>query len=302
MKVKDIEALYNELQTYTLDLHPDPSVLGAAFLNEQVATCRNFSNAVQRRVLQVSSWQQSLWRSLQAAEAEYEIKSADLLARDERVKAGPSIEDRKAIIAVLLAADKAAIVQLKESVRAAEEVAKVVKLVANSLDKTMSDIRLQKSLLEVDVKLAAGHVDYAPASSKMPAGVGAQAVADDDGYSKTATEVDLGSLENVFREVQASPKNGKAASRAATKRHTEVTEALAAAAATPAPAKPNPLEEPSGDSATEGEEEAPWDAATNAAFAEAIQEQQAADKATPVADKAIDPEQKAISEFLSQDF
>lgn len=159
MKLERIKDIYEELEKYVIQLHPDPRTLGPQYLNDQIATTRNFLNAVSRIQLEVHREKQYLSREIRAHEAALQVSSDDLLANDERVRRLPSIEDRKATVSVFLRAEKQAIENFKATLLDVEFVEKAVKHRHKELTNTMSEIKLQRSLIRDEIDTGAMYGD-----------------------------------------------------------------------------------------------------------------------------------------------
>jgi hypothetical protein len=159
MKLERIKSIYAELEKYVVQLHPDPRLLGPHYLNDLIATTRNYLNAVSRIQLEVHQEKQYLARDTRAHEAALQISADDLLANDERVRRLPSIEDRKATVAVFLRAEKQVIENLKATMQDVEYVEKAVRHRHKELTSTMSEIKLQRSLIRDEIDTGAMYGD-----------------------------------------------------------------------------------------------------------------------------------------------
>ena len=159
MNLDRIKSIYEELERYTIQLHPDPRTLGPSYLNDQIATTRNYLNAVSRILLEVHREKQYLAREIRAHEAALQISSDDLLANDERVRRLPSIEDRKATVSVFLRNEKQAIENFKATMLDVEYVEKAIKHRHKELTNTMSEIKLQRSLIRDEIDTGAMYGD-----------------------------------------------------------------------------------------------------------------------------------------------
>lgn len=171
MKLERIQAIYTELEKYVVQLHPDPRSLGPIYLNDLIATTRNHLNAVSRIQLEVHQEKQYLSREIRAHEAALQISADDLLANDERVRRLPSIEDRKATVAVFLRAERQTIETFKALLQDVEFVEKAIKHRHKELTSTMSEIKLQRSLIRDEIDTGAMYGDertHTPTSAGRP--------------------------------------------------------------------------------------------------------------------------------------
>lgn len=159
MKLERIKTIYEELERYVVQLHPDPRTLGPQYLNDQIATTRNYLNAVSRIQLEVHQEKQYLSREIRSHETAYQVSFDEYLANDERVRKLPSIEDRKATVAVFLRSEKQAIENFKATLQDVEYVEKAVKHRHKELTSTMSEIKLQRSLIRDEIDTGAMYGD-----------------------------------------------------------------------------------------------------------------------------------------------
>ena len=159
MKIERIKEVYAELEQYLVQLHPDPRSLGPLYLNDLIAKTRNYLNAVSLVQLEVHREKQHLSRDLRAREAAYQLSFDDLLANDDRVRRLPSIEDRKATVGVFLRDERQAIEGLKAALQDLEFVDKAVRHRHKELTATMSEIKLQRSLIRDEIDTGAMYGD-----------------------------------------------------------------------------------------------------------------------------------------------
>ncbi len=159
MNVDRIKIIYSELERYVVQLHPDPRSLGPLYLNDLIAKTRNYLNAVSLVQLEVHREKQGLSRDLRAHEAAYQVSFDDLLANDERVRRLPSIEDRKATAGVFLRDERQAIEALKAALQDLDFVDKAVRHRHKELTATMSEIKLQRSLIRDEIDTGAMYGD-----------------------------------------------------------------------------------------------------------------------------------------------
>lgn len=172
MKIERVQAIYSELEKYEVTLDPDPVSRGPRYLQGLIATCRNHLNAVSKLLLEVHREKQGLARDLHALEAAFQVSFDDMLANDERVRRLPSIEDRKSTARVFLRNDLVAIDNTKSFINDLEFVEKAIKHRHRELSATMSEIKLQKSLIQTEIQTGAMYGDERAVEVKGgPAGV-----------------------------------------------------------------------------------------------------------------------------------
>ena len=159
MKLDRITTIYAELDKYSIQLHPDPRSLGPLYLTDLIAKTRNYLNAVSRIQLEVHQEKQTLSRDLRAHEVAYQVSADELLANDERVRRLPSIEDRKATVAMFLREERQLIDHLRSEIQDLEFVEKAVRHRHKELTSTMSEIKLQRSLIRDEIDTGAMYGD-----------------------------------------------------------------------------------------------------------------------------------------------
>ena len=112
------------------------------------------------------------------AETAYEASYAEVLAGDERVRRLPAIEDRKATINVILRDNVAQISTIKAELHDLDFLDKAVRLRHRELTATMSEIKVQRSIIRDEIDSGAmygderGDTPKQPTSSKGPLGIG----------------------------------------------------------------------------------------------------------------------------------
>lgn len=159
MKDERLREIYTEMGKYEIELQPDPLSLGPKYLQDVVATCRNYLNAVTKVLMEVNMEKQLLTRELNALQAVYEIDADDLLANDERVKRAPNIKDRESVVKTLLREQHRAITSKKAEVNDLAVIEKAVKHRHGELKDTMEAIKTQKSLIQAEISTGAMYGD-----------------------------------------------------------------------------------------------------------------------------------------------
>ncbi len=200
MKVERVKTIYDEISRYEIKLEADPRSLGPLYLQNVISECRNFLNAVSRIQLEVHREKQELARSLRAIEAEYEVAFAELLSNDDRVRRLPSIEDRKATVSIMLRERLSAISDLKGQLLDLEYVEKAVRHRHKELTATMTEIKLQRSLIRDEIDSGAMYGDERKADHERGPGPG-----------PLGDDIDEGELDKLFEEEsQAQTKTTEA--------------------------------------------------------------------------------------------
>lgn len=159
LTVQRIQDIYTELERFVIQLDPDPRARGTAYLQDLIATCRNYLNDLDRILREIHSETHNVSRQLRLAETAFQLESDSLLANDERVKRLPSIEDRKATVGVLLRTQRVEIERLKTENQDLGMVDKMVRHQHKQLTATMSDIKLQRSIIDAEIRTGAMYGD-----------------------------------------------------------------------------------------------------------------------------------------------
>jgi len=181
MDAKRAKEIYDEIDGYRITLVKNPGGHGAGYLNELIATCRNYLNNVARLLQQLNEEKHNLSTGLQGEETVFSVEADQILQGDVVIRNLPNIKDREASINVRLRDNLARISVLKAEIQNVDFVDKAVRMVHRELKSTMSEIRLQRSLLrdELDTKSYFGDERETMTSNNFP--ISKQAV--DDGFS-----------------------------------------------------------------------------------------------------------------------
>lgn len=164
MNPERVNQIYSRLPQLVVDLDPDPAGRGAAYLQDLISRVRGMLNEVGvylQEVLRVKGDQES---ELEALTSSFEVASNELLANDDRVTRLPAVQDRMAMINVLLREDYRAILDKRKEVNDIGHVERAVRHRHRELEQTMSAIRLQRSLLQTEIRTGAMYGDENDAS------------------------------------------------------------------------------------------------------------------------------------------
>lgn len=159
MDPERIENIYNELSTLVIELDINPAARGPLYLQELISRARGFLNRTSLLTQEVHREKHLLERDLDAHKTAFSASSDELLAEDVRVTRLPNIDDRKAMINILLKDDRAKIADLERQIKELGFVEKAVRNRHKELDNTVSSIRMQKSLIEVELRTGAYYGD-----------------------------------------------------------------------------------------------------------------------------------------------
>ena len=168
MNIDRIKVIYDQISKCEIKLEPDPRALGPLYLQNTIAECRNYLNIVSRFQLEVHREKQNLSRDLHAREAEFAVASSDLLVNDDRCKRGPSIKDREAVANAILRESLSIIQNLKGQIQDLEFVEKAIRHRHRELTSTMTEIKLQRSLIRDEMDSGAMYGDERKGDHERP--------------------------------------------------------------------------------------------------------------------------------------
>ena len=231
MEIERIKGIYDEISQYEIKLVPDPRALGPAYLQDVIATCRNFLNAVSRFQLEVHREKQDLSRSLRAAEVDFGIAFDHALSNDERVRRLPSIEDRKSTVNVMLRPQLDIIAGLKAQLHDLEYVEKAIRHRHKELTSSMCDIKLQRSLIRDEMDSGAMYGDERLPEHERHTGRG-----------PLEDTIDMGEIDALF-EADAAARVPVPAPSAVVLTPEQLSEVVEVPVATPGKLSPAPTEE-----------------------------------------------------------
>lgn len=159
-----VEAIFKEISGYKIELAADPTVLGAKYLQDQIATCRNYTNHVARIINELHKEKMGIDFDLKRKETAFKIASDELLAKNPHVRGLPNITDRQAQINILLRDEHREIEGLKNDIRELEHLEKMVRMVHRELKDTMGEIKLQRSLIRDEIDTGRMYGDERPSA------------------------------------------------------------------------------------------------------------------------------------------
>ena len=168
MDQKYVDDLYREIGTFRVELEPDPTVLGARYIQSVTSKCRNYLNKVSQRRVDLSLKRRNLMVQIAGEETALSIEKDHLLAENETVQRQPNIRDREAVVNTMLRQQVQSIASKKRDLLDVETEDKAVKLVHDELIRTSTEIKVQRSLLFSDRMSGSGYGDESPVGSNPP--------------------------------------------------------------------------------------------------------------------------------------
>lgn len=207
MTPKRAEQIYNTLMDYVVELDPDPVARGPLYLQDLISKVRGYLNAVSIFMQEAHRERHALESRLDSLETAFRIAADELLTSDGRVMRLPNIDDRKAMVNLILSTELQEIEKTKGEIRSLGHVEKAIRLRQKELDNTMSAIRLQRSLIQAELRTGSFYGDESDKSRGDAWGRGAPAVADED--------FDDDELSRLVAEAEAQIEQGAVADEGA---------------------------------------------------------------------------------------
>jgi len=152
MTPERVSEIYEGLGALVVALDSDPKSRGPGYLQEAIAQIRGYLNTSSFYLTEVLRERHQTELALEAMEAAFQVRSDELMAEDKRVRSLPSIDDRKSMVNLLLRDDLKEIRVFRRELKNLGHVERVVRHRHKELDNTMSAIRLQKSLIETELR------------------------------------------------------------------------------------------------------------------------------------------------------
>lgn len=159
MTPERVEEIYKALGDLVVSLDPDPAARGPKYLQDLISRTRGYLNEASTYLSEVLRERNRLEMQLDALEAAFAVSADDLLANDRRVSTLPAIQDRQSMINVLLSKERREIQTCKREIKNLGHVERAVRHRHKELDGTMSAIRLQRSLIESELRTGAFYGD-----------------------------------------------------------------------------------------------------------------------------------------------
>jgi hypothetical protein len=147
-----LEEILDEIASYKVDLEEDPTLphLGTRYLQSSLAKCRHFLNRTQYYLQLARRHEKNLRIQLKQCELNADLQLQQLLANEPSVRQQPSIEDRKAVAISFNHELYVEIGKVRADLLDTEETVKLIKAKYDDLNRTNSDIKLQRHLVRDD--------------------------------------------------------------------------------------------------------------------------------------------------------
>lgn len=147
-----------EVAGFEVRLEPDPTLpnLGAVYLQQKLAECRNYINRIVYYVQTIGKVERDLKIEVRRAETDIELKLGQKLADDPVVRAQPSIEDRKALANAQLRDEHEGLARKRIRLLEVSETMKLLRMKYRDMNQVSQDIRLQRQIVKDDRELQGG--------------------------------------------------------------------------------------------------------------------------------------------------
>lgn len=183
----NVDAIYDEMGSLgiKIDLSITPDVL---YINNKMVSVREASLAAQRIYLRIQRALGDSQSWLLNLETSFDILSSSKMEFDAEVRAGQSIDDRKAIVNNKLVDYKRAIKEAKNNVSLLKALNKAIDLCIKNIDRSDADIKQQARLMESQMRnLKATDISAAMRDSNL-----------------RRTEEDMASMDKLFQDSMES--------------------------------------------------------------------------------------------------
>jgi hypothetical protein len=159
MTPERVNEIFKEMDVYVLELGSDSKDLGPQYFQERISICRNYLNKVSIVVNEINRERLIVSDQLRKFEALYDLDYDAKLVTDDQIKSLSNVEDRKAAVGYSLRDQKSKINDLKAQMHSLDSVYKVVSYRNRELHATMSAIKDQRRLIQIDVSTGAFYGD-----------------------------------------------------------------------------------------------------------------------------------------------
>jgi hypothetical protein len=149
---EQLDQIIEEIAGYEVNLEEDPTLpnLGTPYLQRIISKCRAYQNRVQYYIQIVKMHEKKIRLDLRQRELDLDFKMKEKLADDALVRKQPSVRDREALAATMLAAEHQILADLKVELIDIEETVKLIRSKYDQLKQTSNDIRMQRVLIKDD--------------------------------------------------------------------------------------------------------------------------------------------------------
>ncbi len=155
------ERIIEEVSGFSIELVGDPTAPehGSAYLQKSLSTCRAYINRTLYYLQSITRALRTVRMDVRQHELDIDFKVQEQLSDSPIVRQQPSIEDRKALAMSTLRTEQEELAKLRIRSIDLEETQKILKMRYGDLQRTMSDIRLQRQIVKDDMEAWEGSKD-----------------------------------------------------------------------------------------------------------------------------------------------
>ena len=243
MTTERMQQLMADCDKYQLRLANDPTVLGPKYLQDMIATCRNYTNSVVLILGEIRRAKMEIDFDLRRKDTAFKIAADELLAKNPVVRNLPNIKDRQSQINIILKDEHREVMTLQNDLLDLEHIEDFVQVRYRELKDTMKEIYTQRGLIRDEIQTGTMYGDERSTAMGGPASLEA---AYTPGHSTKMEGVDEDEIERMLQQSNGAEEAPAAEVQETTTTPTvttaePVTELAPPAAA--APAKPKSEEE-----------------------------------------------------------
>lgn len=249
---KYMNRLFRDLENMVVELDPDPLEYGPSRLTKKVQECRAFLNKVEQEALAASRELHGIKENYRALSKLYKLEEDKLLTNDPEVRAGRSVDDRRAVARLKLPEMVAELTWMEQGIEDLETALGWLKYKQSGLRNTQSQLKEQRNLCNEEIGLGRTWRNKQLPSTPLQPGQGRSAVNDSMDETERILadlgdgEVDLPDGEET--EAEAEPENGEEATEPEETGEEDDLELVPGMTADPSESTDDPGESVEGDS------------------------------------------------------
>jgi len=145
---EQVETVFKKLDTMTVRLEKDPTVMGPSYVHAKLKECRDFSNDIEQMMVTFLDIERKVKNMLATEKESMRIQRSELIALDDWVLKGKSSSDREARVDIKLKDQAEVVADLQEQSINVLYVLRAVELKREGLNRVNNDIKKQVSLME----------------------------------------------------------------------------------------------------------------------------------------------------------
>lgn len=148
-----VERVFLKLEKMIVELDEDPLEFGPSRLSKKIKECRSFLNSIESEALACSRELHKIKENHRAASRLYKLDEDKLLADDPEVRAGRSIDDRRAVARLKLPTEVAELTWMEQGMEDLDTVLGWLKYKQSGIRNTQSQLKEQRNLCNEEIGL-----------------------------------------------------------------------------------------------------------------------------------------------------